>query len=108
MRTFLGVVIAVLVLAAAVLVSLSMIPPPAEEIPPDAVRVSSNGTVTVIFPWAISLATKWRAGPVDGLRISEDVASAAVLPIIRIWPVFAPSPSPPNIPGHICFRHGGL
>jgi hypothetical protein len=57
-----------------------MIPPPAEEIPPDAVRVSSNGTVTVIFPWAISLATKWRAGPVDGLRISEDVASAAVLP----------------------------
>ena len=109
MRTFLGVLIAVLVLAAAVLFSLGMIPPPAEEIPSDAVRVSSNGMVTVIFPWAISLATKWWAGPVDGLHISEDASS------VSIWPayplprlIFAPSPSPLNNPERICFRHGGL
>ncbi|MDR0980917.1 MAG: hypothetical protein LBL85_03960 [Methanocalculaceae archaeon] len=98
MRTFLGVVIAVLVLAAAVLFSLSVLPQPAEKIPPDAVRVSSNGTVTVIFPWAISLATKWWAGPVDGLHISEDASSASIWPAyplpvgIRIFTVTAEQP----------------
>ena len=104
MRIFPGGVIAILVLAAAVLFSLSMMPQPAGEIPPDAVRVNSNGTVTVIFPWAISLAAKWQAGPVDGLHISEDTASANLRPAyplpvgIRIFTVTAETSGTYEVP----------